>query len=168
GLARPLRVPDATELGLVLRPAPRLEELPVGRDLDAVPPQVVRNLERERRRHRGALDAELRACTASDLELDLGPPLPGRVQLVLAELGGREDLELGRVLANAWNFKSVDRNRSAPVLLEVEERVADRNRNLVPKLGRPNRVAADENVGHVTILTAPATLNTPRCIDSNE
>src|SRR5919197_1711619 len=41
----------------------------------------------------------------------------------------------------------------APIaLLHVEERVRNRNRHFVPKLGRPEGVAVDENVGHGGIL----------------
>src|SRR5919201_2741383 len=41
----------------------------------------------------------------------------------------------------------------APIaLLRVEERVRNRNRHFVPKLGRPEGVAVDENVGHGGIL----------------
>ena len=44
--------------------------------------------------------------------------------------------------------KSVIDDVPAAVLLRVEERVAERERHLVPELGMANRVAVDEDVGH--------------------
>src|SRR2546422_5844621 len=83
-----------------------------------------------------------------ELQLDLPALLALRVKLVQAELLERDDLEVRRLLAHARDLQRVEDHRTAAALLCVEEPVRDRNRNLVAELGRPERVAVDQNVGH--------------------
>ena len=77
-LGAALGAPDAGELGLVLRPAAVDEERRVGRQLDAVGAQVVGDLDREVRRHRGARHAGLAAGPQGDLDSACSRLRPGR------------------------------------------------------------------------------------------
>ena len=86
GLARALRAAQALDLGRVLAPAPEVEELAVELHLDALRAQAVGELERKRRRHGRARDAEApgtRACRSRARASPIGDPLGE--QLVPAE-----------------------------------------------------------------------------------
>ena len=109
--------------------------------------------ERKRRRHRGTPDPELLHRAQGELQREGRPLHPLREELVLAELLERDDLEPGDIRADAWDLERVERHRAPSVALEVEERVRDDDRHLVPKLRRANGVSVDEDVGHGAILT---------------
>jgi hypothetical protein len=116
-------------------------------ELDPVRAQVVRVLDGERRRNGRALDPDLAAGAQRELERDLPLRLARGDQLVLAELRVREDVELC-VLPHAWDLERVNRDRTPPVALEVEEWIRNRERHLVPQLRRADRVAVDQDVLH--------------------
>src|SRR5206468_9191440 len=141
GLARALGLPDASELGLVLRAAAIVEQVAVDDHIDAVRAQVVRMTDGEGRRHGHLLDPQLATGSQRDLELDLPTLLALRKELVRAEALQRDDLELGRVLAHARDLERMEDHRPATVFLRVEELVRDRDRNLVAELGRADGVA---------------------------
>ncbi len=107
----------------------------------------------ERRRHRGLLDPELAASTHCDLELDLPPFLALSEELIGAKLLERNDLELRRVLADTRDLERMQDRNTPAALLRIEERVRNGNRHFMPKLGRANRVAVDQDVGHGAILS---------------
>ena len=93
---------------------------------------MVGDLDREVRRHGCRLDPDLAARAHYDLERDRRPLQTLGIQLVLAELGGRDDVEAGRVIAHAGNLEGVQSDDATAVLLEVEEAVGDDERYLVP------------------------------------
>ena len=108
----------------------------------------------ERRRHGSLVDPELATSAHRDLELDLPSLLALREELVGSELLERHDLELRGLLAYPRDLERVQDGGAPVALLGVEERVRNRDRHLVPKLGRADRVAVDQDVGHGAILSA--------------
>ena len=104
--------------------------------------------DREGLRDRRLHDAHFAAGTDGELEHNLPASQALRVQLVGAELLERDDLQLGRVRADARNLQRVQNHDPAIALLRVEKGVRDRHRHFVPELGRTNGVAVDQDVGH--------------------
>ena len=118
------------------------------RQLDALGAQAVGHGEREVGRHHGRGDPEL----AHGADVELAVDRPGRQALrdevVATELLAEQALEVGGLLGDAVDLEHVGQHRAAAVGLEVEELVADPERDLVAQLGRAQRVAADEDRGH--------------------
>ena len=118
------------------------------RDLDAVRAQVVCDLQRERRRHDGALDPEAPRRAQDHLELDLLAREALRVELVDPELLVGQSVQPRRDLRQAVELERAQDDALLAALLRVEKRVRDRERHLVAHLGRADRVGIDENVCH--------------------
>ena len=143
---------DAGQLRVGLA-APALdEELVVGGQLDALGPQAIGHREREVGRHHGRGDPQLARGAEVELAVDLLVRQALGDELVATELLAEQALELGRLLGDAVDLEHVGEDRPAAVGLEVEERVADPERDLVAQLGRAQRVAADEDRGHQASL----------------
>src|SRR6185436_8608277 len=102
----------------------------------------------ERVRHGRLRDAYPAHAAQRDLELDLPVRLPRREQIVESEREGRDELRLDACLGDAWPLEVGDHDVLATVLLAVEERIAERQRQLVAQLRVTDRVAVDENVAH--------------------
>ena len=139
---------DPGELGPGLRPAAVVEEGLVDAQLDSVRAQVVGLTERELVRHDRLRHAELAADPDEDLEQGLLGGLALGVQLVEPEVlqWMRDETRRGRLDPADLHRMGRDVPRSAD--LEVVERVRDRQRHLVPELGRANRVGDDDDVRH--------------------
>ena len=45
-------------------------------------------------------------------------------------------------------LESADEDEATPVVLQIEQRIRDRDRHLVPQLGRAHRVGVDQDIGH--------------------
>ena len=142
-----LRAADPLQLVSALDAPPVLEEVAVGRHLDPVRAEMVGEPERERRRDDGVRDPQLLHGPQQDLLADLPereprpdeviePELLRRVQLVQAERGQPGDLH------------RADLDVPGAVLLDVQERVRNPDRHLVPHLRRAERVGVDQHVGH--------------------
>ena len=71
---------------------------------------------------------------------------PAPPDLVDAELLGRPHLEARAERLDAHRLHRADHDDPAAVQLRIEERVRDPERHLVAELGRPHRVADDEDV----------------------
>ena len=99
------------------------------------------------------LDSELTAGSDGELEHDLPALQALREELVRTEVLERDDLQVRRVLPNARDLEGVEDRDPAIALLGVQEGIRDRHRDLVAQLGRANRVAVDQDVGHGRILT---------------
>ena len=108
----------------------------------------------EARRHRRPFEPELATGAQREVELRLPCGQAAGDQLVDPQLLERDDLELRRVLSHARDLARMENHDAAPVCLGVEERVRDRDRDLVPKLRGADRVAVHQQVGHAAILTA--------------
>jgi len=76
----------------------------------------------------------------------VAPDLLGRVRVDALELARPRDLERG------------DIDVPFAVALDIEERIGNGQRHLVPKLGRAHGVSEDEDVGHAVILDRAAEL----------
>ena len=100
----------------------------------------------------GRGDPELAHGAEVQLAIDLLVGQPLGDELVAAELLAEQALELRRLLGDAVDLEHVGEDRPAAIDLEVEERVADPERDLVAQLGRAQRVAADEDRGHQASL----------------
>ena len=153
GLARLLRIANPAQLRLVLRAPPVVEELALDDELDAVRAQVVGKPEWKRRRHRRALDPELPHGAQRELERDGRPCIPWAKSSSWPSCSSEMISRPGtsartRGISSAWR----ERHRPPSVALEVEERIRDDNRHLMPELRRTNGVAVDEDVGHGAIL----------------
>ena len=135
------------ELGRRLDAAALVEELALGLDLDLVRAQVVGDLERELARSHRCGDAGSPARPEDQLGRQLVPGQPLLDQLVEPELLERNGFEAVE-LAQAGNLERADVGRARPVSLHVHERVGNGEGHLVPKLGRADRVAEDDDVGH--------------------
>ena len=154
GLGSALRPADARQLGLVLDPAAPVEELAVGRQLDAALAQEIGQLQRKRVRHDRLGEPDVLDTAHRELEVDLPVLLPGVEQLVEAEAERRDQLGVDTCFLQARPFEIRDDDVAASVLLHVEERIAERQRHLVAQLGMADRVAVDEHVGHEQTLEA--------------
>ena len=154
-LAGALGAADAGQLGLVLPAAAGDEERPVPPDLDAALAQPVGDLERERRRHDGARDADLATDAHGHLAEDLLVVEPLLLQLVAAEALEGVDLEPAVGLRDPVGLEAADDDEAAVAVLDVEEGIRDADRHLVPDLRVPERVADDQDIAHERrILTA--------------
>ena len=147
GLGGTLGAAHAGELRLRLHAAAVVEELAVDGQLDAVGAQLVGEPERERLRDDGLRDAERRDRAQRDLVPDLGIGLTLGDQVVEPVLLARVQLEQSE-RREARDLHRADRDVLDPVLLDVEERVRDAERHLVPKLGRTKGVSVHEDVWH--------------------
>ena len=108
---------------------------------------MIRGVERERPRDDRSADAGVPAGTEHELALDLGPVEAARHELVETELLDEDDLETLELLEpRRLERARVDAPR--PVLLDVDERIADQDRHLVPELGGADRVGVDQDVRH--------------------
>jgi hypothetical protein len=129
-----------------LDPSPRNEEIVVGRQVDALGPQTVGDPERERQRHRGALDPELPAGAGADLEVHVLALHPLGDHLVPPEL--LEGMAGDPVhLRDPLHLEGRDDRVPLAVVLHVQERIRHGHRNLVSELGGPQRVGPDQDVG---------------------
>ena len=147
--ARPASCPaDPGELGVGLVAAPPVEPLVVDRELHAAAAQEVRDRDREAGRHERRAHAHALHRAREELELDLVAGQALRDQLAAAELLAQDALDVGRGRREAVGLQDVRQHDPAAVVLGVEERVADGDRELVAQLGRAQRVADDEDVGH--------------------
>src|SRR5204863_208686 len=99
-------------------------------------------------RHSRARDPELPHGPQDDLELDLLPVQALRIEVVEPELLRRNRVELRSDLLDPVDLEGADDDVAVTVPLHVEERVRHRQRDLVPHLGRADRVGVDENVCH--------------------
>jgi hypothetical protein len=147
GLGGGLGAAHAAQLGLVLRPPAPGELLDVGAQLDAVRAQAVGQRDRQLRRHHGDVQLEARAEPRAQLELDLRARHPGRDEVVEAELVPEHELDVGRDAGDPVALEQVRQHHPAVAALGVQERVADRERDLVAEGGRALGVAVDENGG---------------------
>jgi hypothetical protein len=136
GLRGALGPPDPGQLRLVLHAAAADEELAVGLDVDPVRAEVVGDLERERRRNRRALEAEPPRRAENHLELDLVAVQALRVELVEPELLERQRLEVRRESVDPAQLERARDDAALAVALCIEERIWNRDRHLVPHLGR--------------------------------
>jgi hypothetical protein len=152
---------DALELGVVLDAAALIEELAVGRQLEAVRAQVLREHERERVRDRRVRDADLLHAAKRQFERDLPVLEAGVEQFVQPEPERRDQLGVDACLLEPRPFEVGDDDVLPPVDLRVQERVAERERHLVPELRMANRVAVDQDVGHAADSNVSRTLVSP-------
>ena len=146
--ARLGRAADPGELGVRLAAAAQVEALVVDLELHAASAQEVGDREREpgrdtRRAHAHALDR-----AREELELDLVAREALGDELPAAELLAEDPLDVGSGGRQAVGLQHVGEHDPAAVVLGVEERVSDGDRQLVAQLGRAQRVAVDQDVGH--------------------
>ena len=147
GLGTALGAPDSVELGLVLGAAALHKGLAVGSELDPLGPKPVRELDRERGRHDGALDAELLDGAHRSPEPDLLHRNPLLNQVVPAEL--LERVRLKAVVAlYALDLERRDHDVALACMLEVEECIGDRHGDLVAHLRGANGVRPDQDICH--------------------
>src|SRR5262249_49038875 len=133
---------------LALHTTSPVEELALGRELDAVGAQVLREHERERVRNDRVRDADALDASERQFERDL-PVAETRIeQRVEAEPERRGQHGVDAGLLEARPLEVRDDDVAAAVELRVEERVAEGERHLVAKLGMANRVAVDQDVCH--------------------
>ena len=152
---------DAGQLGLALAPPAALEQRTVDVQLDPCRAQRLGGLERELRRHRGALDAELAARAHADLEQRLVPRLAGREQLAQAKVA--EHVELLQVRPRGGDHVRVqrrDRRERDAVALAVEEGVQHGHGDLVAQFGGADRVRIDQDVDHAGTVAKRVTVAT--------
>src|SRR4029450_12342144 len=81
-------------------------------------------------------------------------------QVVEAELVGQEELGVGHGPLDAGALEDGGQDDPPAVALHVENRVADRHRDLVAQLRRALRVAVDQDVGHGRARSPPGTVPT--------
>ena len=139
---------DAVELQLGLASPAVVEEPLVDGQLDAVSAQGVRMAQRERRRHDGVAQPHRPRDPYGQGRLDLV-----HVDAVPDEVVGRERLhrdDLDRRVdgGDAIALDAPDDGDAAAVELEVAEGVADRDRDFVAQLRRPDGIADEEDVRH--------------------
>ena len=96
---------------------------------------MVGELEREGRGHGGLVDLEATRRPENELELDVFPREPGRVQLVETEVLDRHHVELRRHLDDPVDLERAGHDVAPAVPFRVQERVRHRDRHLVPHLG---------------------------------
>ena len=145
---RSLRTAEARDLGGVLAPAPQVEELAVGLQVDSLGAKAIRELERERRRHAGARDGELSARAHADAEQHLVDRHAFGEQLVGTECVRGDHLDARIRGVDAHRLEGADDRDPPAVLLGIEKRVGNRDGHRVPHLRRPRRVRADQNGAH--------------------
>ena len=153
GLARLLCAADPGQLGLALGTPPPVEHLPVDGELELVAAQEIGETQGEAGGHHGLRDSELAAAAQDELLVDLPSRQGRREEVVRAELLVRDNLEIG-LRPEPRDLERVDHDRAPIAALDVQELVRNHHRNLVAKLGGPDRVAPDEHVGHARILPA--------------
>ena len=110
---------------------------------------MVGDLERKGRRRDELRDPELAAGDQRDLAVDLLELEPTVRHVVGAVLLERTHLEIvDPERARAADLEAVQDREAPAVALDVEERVGHGERQLVPNLGIPDRVADDDQVRH--------------------
>ena len=146
-LGRLLRAPDPGDLGLVLGTPALVEQLFVGAQLDSVLAQEVGEIDGKPVWHGRVRDAQIAAGAQQELVADLPRLLPGLEQLVdpVVVRHPRLDAELLYLL----DLENVGQDVARPVVLGVQEGVADRDGKLVPKLRRALGVGVNQDlIGH--------------------
>src|ERR687895_996916 len=109
---------------------------------------MVGQLDWERRRHCSRLDAQAPARAHRDLARGLVSGNAVREQLVVPELLERMGLHADAKGLDAVDLEGDDDRVPLVPVLDVQKRVRDGERNLVPQLGRAHRIRVDENVRH--------------------
>ena len=107
---------------------------------------MVGEADRERRWHCSLLHPEAMSRPNGDLELDLLARQALVVQLVEAELLGRDRLELRNDRLDPVELERGHDDVLLAVPLGVEKWVRNRDRHLVPHLRRPQRIRVDQDV----------------------
>ncbi len=155
-LCSSLRAPYPFELVRALHPATVVEEALVDDELDAALAEHVGDPDREVPRHARATDAETLHDASRQLPLRLVDVDSAAPNLVRSELLGRPNVEPGSELLHSHRLHGAADDDPPAVEFRVHERVRNSERNLVPELGHPDRVADQQDVpGHRTpILTA--------------
>ncbi len=139
------RIPASS--AAVFAAATEVEQLALGVELDPLCPEPVGDLHREHRGDGRPGHAERRARARGDLEQRRLAGQAGADQLVAAELLERVDLHAAELL-EARDLERADHDVAVAVALDVEERVADPDRQLVAQLRRALRRVPDEDVRH--------------------
>ena len=149
-LGSPLCAAHSGELALVLDAPPLRKELPVGLELDALGTQPVGEADGEGVRHDGARQAERLDAAREDLVVDVGAAQAGADELVQPVLVEGVHDEAGE-LAEPRQLEGGRDHVPLTSELEVDERVANGERHLVPKRRLPQRVAVDQHAfAHVS------------------
>jgi hypothetical protein len=150
GFGRALRPTDPGQLGPALDPAAILEEVELRGELDTRLAEPVGELRGKGPGHERLGHPESPAGVDHDLEQHLVARKPLRDQIVVAELLVRVGLRSAGDLPHAVDLEGGEDDVPLAFALHVEERVGDRERQLVPELRRANRVRVDEDVRHGT------------------
>ena len=152
--------PYPLQLAGVLVPPARIEQHPVGRQRDALAAQVVRQRQREARRHRH----RIQAGTLQHPPHRLHPRIVQRPavehQVAPAELVHHPDLGRGRLAADEIDLELVGDDDAPIAGLHVGERVARRDPGGDEHVGVEQRVGMDQQgVGHArqptTLIASP-------------
>ena len=162
GLCCALRAADPVELRVRLDAAAVVEEVVVDRELDAVGAQLVGEPERERLGDDRARDPERLHRAEDDLLAHLGIGEAGAEEVVGAVLLRRmqfEEVQLGE----ARDLHRADRDVLHVVLLRVEERIGNPDRDFVAKLGRAIRVCVHQDVWHARDSKGSMRDSAPSC-----
>ncbi len=146
-LGRALRLANACKLGVRLDATALVEELAPSLDLDLVRAQVVGDLERKVARSDRRPNVGGAAGAKHQLGRQLVPAQPLLHELVEPQLLERHRLDAVDV-AQPRHLERAHVHRARPVPLDVHERVRDCDGHLVAQLGRADRVAEDDYVGH--------------------
>ena len=141
------RAANACHLGRGLAsPAFGVQQLSSGVVLDVGLAQMVAECDRELRRHDRLLDPERLDHAAAQLAVDLAGGSAAADQLIAAELVPEQALEIRCSAGDPIDLERVGQHRTTVAGLQIQERVADRDRHLVAHRRRGPRVAVDENI----------------------
>ncbi len=148
GLGRALRTPDPVHLTRRLDPAPQLDRRVVDGQRDPVGPQPLGDAEREVE----VDDRRPNAGLGGGPRHQLGPHLiafqPAAQKLVEPEVGDVQKLGVGPRHADPLALEAGGHNVGLPANLRVQERVGDRDRDLVAHRRAVLGVAVQENIAH--------------------
>ena len=146
-LDRAASAADTGELVLGLDTTALVEEARVGGQRP-VRAEVVRVAEREAARRDRALEPERAGRREVDLLGERIGVEAALEQLVDADVLEREHLEVGAEVPDPAGLERADDDAALAAHLRIEEGIGDRERHLVPQLGRADGVRDDQDVRH--------------------